>query len=205
MRPRLGSGRRRRGPPGLAFLPARLGAGQSLSAARASPLLGAALVVLASGFLYVSLFLAVARIGAADEALELRLDRALYSLLGGAAGERAPVGEDLDYVYQLLPRLGGVDSKVAISEAAGRLAESIDAYREARAAADGAAAAGAAADGPAADGTGGAAGGEGEAEAAERARTELAASIESFLRVLHARGSEVRASFNYLLLASGVG
>ncbi|HRY73385.1 MAG TPA: histidine kinase, partial [Spirochaetia bacterium] len=126
-------------------------------------------------------------------------------LLGGAAGERAPVGEDLDYVYQLLPRLGGVDSKVAISEAAGRLAESIDAYREARAAADGAAAAGAAADGPAADGTGGAAGGEGEAEAAERARTELAASIESFLRVLHARGSEVRASFNYLLLASGVG
>ena len=205
MRPRPGPGRRRRGPGGLAFPPARLGAGQGLAAARTSPLLGAALVVLASGFLYVSLFLAVARIGAADEALELRLDRALYSLLGGAAGERAPVGEDLDYVYQLLPRLGGVDSKVAISEAAGRLAESIDAYREARAAADGAAAAGAAADGPAADGTGGAAGGEGEAEAAERARAELAASIESFLRVLHARGSEVRASFNYLLLASGVG
>lgn len=205
MRPRPGPGRRRRGPGGLAFPPARLGAGQGLAAARTSPLLGAALVVLASGFLYVSLFLAVARIGAADEALELRLDRALFALLGVAAGEGAPVGEDLDYVYPLLPRIGGVDSKVAISEAAGRLAESIDAYREARAAADGAAAAGAAADGPAADGTGGAAGGEGEAEAAERARTELAASIESFLRVLHARGSEVRASFNYLLLASGVG
>ncbi|HOX49093.1 MAG TPA: histidine kinase, partial [Spirochaetales bacterium] len=42
-------------------------------------------------------------------------------------------------------------------------------------------------------------------ESAERARAELASSIESFLRVLHARRSEVRASFNYLLLASGVG
>ena len=200
MRPRPGPGRRRRGPGGLAFPPARLGAGQGLAAARTSPLLGAALVVLASGFLYVSLFLAVARIGAADEALELRLDRALFALLGVAAGEGAPVGEDLDYVYPLLPRIGGVDSKVAISEAAGRLAESIDAYRAARTVADGAAA-----DGASAGGAGGAAGGGGAAESAERARAELASSIESFLRVLHARRSEVRASFNYLLLASGVG